>query len=109
MSSERRDHLRRPDPTNGANVMDDTEAIASRLHKFIQAAQRKASASTRLHRFIQMARPAPARSTKRKAEILKVYEKCLGELTDEESAELDRIVGIMSGALGDPLGAIPPP
>jgi len=89
--------------------MDDTEAIASRLHKFIQAAQRKASARTRLHRFIQMARPAPARSTKRKAEILKVYEKCLGELTDEESAELDRIVGIMSGALGDPLGAIPPP
>ncbi len=89
--------------------MDDTEAIASRLHKFIQAAKRKASASTRLHKFIQMARPAPARSTKRKAEILKIYEECLSKLTDEELAEVDRIIRKMSGAFGDPSGATPPP
>src|SRR5437763_16647636 len=50
--------------------MTDTEAIASRLHKFIQAAKSKASASGRLHKFIQMAPAASARSTKRKAEIL---------------------------------------
>jgi hypothetical protein len=74
--------------------MADSPEVASRLHSFIEAAQKKVDTrpvQAEVHQYGQKEQPP--------APILKVYEKCLDALADQERAELDRIVMKMSGAL----------
>jgi hypothetical protein len=75
--------------------MADSLDVASRLHKFTEAAQEKVKTGPvqREYRQYMRAEPGPE-------EILKVYQKCLDDaLTDQERAALDCIVMKMSGAL----------
>jgi hypothetical protein len=77
-----------------ANVMADTSNVALRFHKFNQSVMRKVSTrgvQTEYSPYMPAAAP--------KEPLLKVYEECLAELTDEERAALDRIVEKMSEAL----------
>ena len=84
-------------------MADTREAVASRLHDFIQSAQRekKARFSTQIH-------VRPLSVPRKKTQLLMTCEECLGKLTDDERGELDRIIQKMSGVFGPPSGAIPP-
>lgn len=84
-------------------MADTREAIALRLHKFIEEAERAADAH-----IPQMLRVEPRRPSEVKKPILEVYEQCLRMLNPEDLAALDRILGTMSGAVDDSRRAIPP-
>lgn len=76
--------------------MADIPEIAKRLNAFIQAAKKKEDTKPVQSKFRPQMRPS-----KDKDEILKIYEECLGALSDDQCAELDRILGKMSGVLKD--------
>jgi hypothetical protein len=84
-------------------MADDLENLAKRLQEFIEAVGSKASGVGG-----QTQVGLPPRT---KTPLEELYENCLGELTDAERDELDRIIEKMrrSRALASPPGAIVPP
>ena len=82
---------------------DTPEAATLRLRAFFQAVEQKASG------YMGPAQVGAFRAGPRKDPLSTTYEECLGQLTIEERAELDRLLQKMSSTLGSPPGAITPP
>jgi hypothetical protein len=73
---------------------DTTEAVASRLHEFIEAAKQKTSARPAQGEYSERMAPAA-----RKEPILETYEAYLSKLTPDDLTKLDEIIKKMSGAV----------